>query len=374
MTPPAYLDRRHARSAKRAGRLSPWPVSCLGRHRLLTFRASCFSSRPRSSTNIWPESRLWLPARRALAVGRNGLYFSVSLLPGQDYTASGFAATGLFLLWGIYRRGLFHLIPVVHEAVISSMEDGLIVLGHRPPGHQLQSGRDRAAEDGRSPAALWPRTNISDSAERTFSPAGLNWPPACRARPRRDRNHPRRGSGPARLRPSPLAHPRPARAADQLLALLHDITRLKRTEENLHQRDRLLGGIARIANELVAQTELDRALVGVLGIFGEMMDADRVYIFRNSRDVKTDQLLMHSSLRVDRSRGVQTDRQSRTPKSLLRRRPRHLRAAEPGPAVFGNRRASGPPVAELPRGPGHPIDRARSDFLRPRILGLHRLR
>ena len=103
----------------------------------------------------------------------NGLYFFGFTPPGQDYTASGFAATGLFLLWGIYRRGLFHLIPVVHEAVISSMEDGLIVLD---TGRRVINFNPAAIELLRTVAA--PATNISDSAERTFSPAGLNWPPA----------------------------------------------------------------------------------------------------------------------------------------------------------------------------------------------------
>ena len=224
----------------------------------------------------------------------NGLYFFGFTPPGQDYTASGFAATGLFLLWGIYRRGLFHLIPVVHQAIISSMEDGLIVLD---TGRRVINFNPAAIELLRTVAA--PAAPLAEDEYLGFSGEDIfaGWPElAARfAAPAPAEIEITLGEGADRrvfdLRLSPIRDRRGRLTS--WLVLLHDITRLKRTEENLHQRDRLLGGIARIANELVAQTELDRALVGVLGIFGEMMDADRVYIFRNSRDVKTDQLLMH---------------------------------------------------------------------------------
>jgi PAS domain S-box-containing protein len=223
----------------------------------------------------------------------NGLYFFGFTPPGQDYTASGFAATGLFLLWGIYRRRLFHLIPVVHEAVISSMEDGLIVLdtGHRvidlnPAAIELlRTVESQAASSakgeyiglrGQDVFARWP-----ELAGRFVAPVPSEIEIAL-------------GEGMGKrvfqLRLSPILDRRGRTTS--WLVILHDITRLKRTEENLRQRDRLLGGIARIANELVAQTELDRALAGVLGTFGEMMDADRVYIYRNSRDPETGRPLM----------------------------------------------------------------------------------
>jgi PAS domain S-box-containing protein len=218
----------------------------------------------------------------------NGLYFFGFTPPGQDYTASGFAATGLFLLWGIYRHRLFHLIPVVHEAVISSMEDGLIVLdtSHRvidlnpaaiellrtieSPDSSLAKG-EYIGLRGQDVFARWP-----ELAGRFVAPVPAEIEITL-------------GAGAGRrvfdLRLSPILDRRGR--ITSWLVILHNITRLKRTEENLRQRDRLLGGIARIANELIAQTELDRALVGILGIFGEVTDADRVFIYRNSRDPGT---------------------------------------------------------------------------------------
>ena len=213
--------------------------------------------------------------------------------PGQDYTASGFAVTGLFLLWGIYRHRLFHLIPVVHEAVISSMEDGLIVLdtGHRvidlnpaaiellrtieSPAAPLAKG-EYIGLRGQDVFARWP-----ELAGRFVAPVPAEIEISLGADP---------GKRVFDLYLSPIVDRRGRMTS--WLVLLHEITRLKRTEENLRQRDRLLGGIARIANELVAQTELDQALAGVLGIFGEIMDADRVYIYRNSPDPETGRLLM----------------------------------------------------------------------------------
>ncbi len=223
----------------------------------------------------------------------NFLYFFRLTPPGQDYTAPAFAVTGLFLLWGIYRHRLFHLIPVAYEAVISSMEDGLIVLDGDRRVISLNPAAIKLLKTIVSPAAsLVEDEYVGLKGEDVF----VQWPELSGrfAAPVPGEIEIALGSGPGNrvfdLRLSPLLE-RSGRMTGWLV-ILHDITRLKRTEENLRQRDRLLGGIARVANELVAQTELDQALVVVLGILGEATEADRVYIFRNSRDPRTNRSLM----------------------------------------------------------------------------------
>jgi PAS domain-containing protein len=47
---------------------------------------------------------------------------------GHDFTVLGFALTGLFLLWGMFRLQLADLLPVAREKVIESMGESVIVL------------------------------------------------------------------------------------------------------------------------------------------------------------------------------------------------------------------------------------------------------
>lgn len=82
--------------------------------------------------------RLRHPFRRqALAVllgvplpwAANVLYvLNASPVPALDLAPAAFALTGLSLTLGIYRLGLFDIVPVAREAVVESMADGVVVL------------------------------------------------------------------------------------------------------------------------------------------------------------------------------------------------------------------------------------------------------
>jgi PAS domain S-box-containing protein len=59
----------------------------------------------------------------------NLLYLSRALpVGGLDLTPIAFAVSGLCFTWGIYRYGLFGLVPVARDMVVDSMDDGVIVL------------------------------------------------------------------------------------------------------------------------------------------------------------------------------------------------------------------------------------------------------
>ena len=51
-----------------------------------------------------------------------------SPLPGLDPTPFGFALTGLILAWTVFRYRLLDLVPVAREAVVESLDDGVVVL------------------------------------------------------------------------------------------------------------------------------------------------------------------------------------------------------------------------------------------------------
>jgi signal transduction histidine kinase len=59
----------------------------------------------------------------------NLLYLSrVLSAGGRDFTPMAFAVSGACFTWGIYRYGLFGLVPVARDMVVDSMDDGVIVL------------------------------------------------------------------------------------------------------------------------------------------------------------------------------------------------------------------------------------------------------
>ncbi len=67
------------------------------------------------------------------------------------------------------------------------------------------------------------------------------------------------------------------------LNFLNDITERKHAEEELYSKDHLLGGVALATNILLTETDIDSAINQTLEILGASADADRVYIFENSR-------------------------------------------------------------------------------------------
>jgi len=68
-----------------------------------------------------------------------------------------------------------------------------------------------------------------------------------------------------------------------------DITERKREESELKQRDRLLQSISRAVISLLHRSDLEIAIQEALQILGEAINADRVYIFENIKDEKTNE-------------------------------------------------------------------------------------
>src|SRR5204863_2123148 len=58
----------------------------------------------------------------------NALYLGGVRVLGADPTPLAFALTGLVYAAGLFRRGLFDLVPVARHALIESMADGVLVL------------------------------------------------------------------------------------------------------------------------------------------------------------------------------------------------------------------------------------------------------
>ena len=79
-----------------------------------------------------------------------GILYSLDLVPvpGLDITPISFAFTALVISWAMFSTGLLDLIPVAHDTLFRSMQDGILVLdGH---GQVVESNPAMAGLLGRS--------------------------------------------------------------------------------------------------------------------------------------------------------------------------------------------------------------------------------
>jgi len=150
---------------------------------------------------------------------------------GYDFTPVGFAFSGLFLLWAIFRLQLVDLIPVARERVIESMGESLLILD--PAGRLAASNpaaRKLMAEVG-GPAEIAAETKLLGRSAAELFPG---WPDLAEAL----------GTPTASMREFPLVmddqpHYFDLRLSPLLgqgdlvtgwVAVLYDITRLKNAE------------------------------------------------------------------------------------------------------------------------------------------------
>jgi diguanylate cyclase (GGDEF)-like protein len=184
----------------------------------------------------------------------NILYsLGLSPSPGLDYTPLGFTVTGAILLWSIYGLQLVDLVPVARDKVIDSMSDSLIILDPDDRVMALNPAALRllrmigAAEAGLPfdrlagrPAALiftrWPEL-VRSLTDAEAGQVELSWTGGER---RLDFD----------LRLSPIAGRRGRITG--WVAILHDITRLKRTEAEAVRGRRIAETLHEIAQDLGA--------------------------------------------------------------------------------------------------------------------------
>ena len=96
----------------------------------------------------------------------NAIYLAgLSPVPGLDLTPVMFTLTGLTLTFGIFKFGLFSLIPVARDALVESMSDGVMVLDEQnhivdinPAARQLIGSAARSAigQPAEVILATWP--------------------------------------------------------------------------------------------------------------------------------------------------------------------------------------------------------------------------
>ncbi|HEY3417910.1 MAG TPA: PAS domain S-box protein, partial [Armatimonadota bacterium] len=78
---------------------------------------------------------------------------------------------------------------------------------------------------------------------------------------------------------------------------LRDITKSHQAEEALRARDRILHGTAAALNVLLGEVDYTQAIDQVLQILGEATNVDRIFLFENSRDTTTSEVLTNLRFR-----------------------------------------------------------------------------
>ncbi len=88
-----------------------------------------------------------------------------------------------------------------------------------------------------------------------------------------------------------------------VLGFVHDITDIKKKEEDLEKKDRLLQAVAMATHELVTTDDLETAIGKVIGLLGNRMQLDRVNVYCNvgdtAREYYIDQLATWDSTTDD---------------------------------------------------------------------------
>ena len=184
----------------------------------------------------------------------------------RDLTPYTFAAANLIVVWGLFRRGLFDVVPVARHAVVESLSDAVYVLDAAGRVVDLNAA-GRAAARGDAATALG-----RPAREVLPLPAGL----AERLHENGATEVDVDGGGPAggavQLGVHPLHGPQGEHRGS--VVVLHDIAERKRAEEELRRsRDRLESVVDERTAELVAANARLRSEIAARQEAGEALRA-----------------------------------------------------------------------------------------------------
>lgn len=207
----------------------------------------------------------------------NALYLAglPSAESGYDFTPVGFAISGFFLLWAMFRLGLVDLVPVARERVIESMGESLLILDEsgrlaatNPAARRLVAEAGGPAETvreskllGRPAAELvpgWPELaealRVPAALEREFSPAQ---------------------AGPPRhfdLQLTPLLGS--ATVVTGWVAVLYDITRIKRAETEAIEARNVAEALRQAGLILSSEFEFQKICAVILDLLKRVIPYD----------------------------------------------------------------------------------------------------
>ncbi len=183
------------------------------------------------------------------------LAYTVGLSPqGINLTPITFAVSGLLIAWGLFRYRILDIAPVARDTIVEGMSDGVIVLDPQNrvvdlnPAAQALTGHALSDAIGQPVAQIlsaWP--DLLESCREREAEAGIHTEVALEIAGK--------GQSVFDLRVSPLRDRR-GRMTGRLM-LWHDITEIKRAEEELRKLSRAVeqSGSAIIITDLEGNIE-----------------------------------------------------------------------------------------------------------------------
>jgi signal transduction histidine kinase/CheY-like chemotaxis protein/PAS domain-containing protein len=214
----------------------------------------------------------------------------INPIPGLDLSRIAFTITGMILLFAVLRLRLLDLSPIARELVIDSMPDGMIVVDvnnqvidiNKPAREILQLKHERCI--GISITKILDK--FPDLIEQITQKPSKDPSISSSFAPLETIEV---GKYKIRISIMPLKTP-----MDRIMGrniMLHDVTSLAATEEELIQRDRLLQATTEAITQLLLTENLEEAIMAALKTLGQAIQVDRVYIFENEILSDTGQLV-----------------------------------------------------------------------------------
>jgi len=197
----------------------------------------------------------------------NALYiFRLSPFPDLDLTPFGYTLTGLAVIWGLFRFRLLDIVPVAHDAVISGMPDGVIVLDAENrivdlnPAAQRIIGRQEEVIGQPVVLVMSGRPDVIDHFRETTEARGEVVLGGGQAQ------------GVYDLRTSPL-YDRRGRLTGRMV-ILHDITERKKAEEALETQRQLFEDLVTVARATTEHPTLETTLQNALNVATSLTNAE----------------------------------------------------------------------------------------------------
>jgi diguanylate cyclase (GGDEF)-like protein len=164
----------------------------------------------------------------------NALYLAglASSDSGYDFTPVGFAISGFFLLWAMFRLGLVDLVPMARERVIESMGESLLILDESGRLAATNPAARRLIAEAGGPAESAPEARLLGRPAAELFPSWPDLAAPLGAPAATEREFPLVKDGPPRyfdLHLTPLlGH---GTVITGWVAVLYDITRIKNAEK-----------------------------------------------------------------------------------------------------------------------------------------------
>jgi len=224
------------------------------------------------------QTRLALIGSAGPVVGNIVYITGISPLPGLDLTPLMLVFSGVFLALGIFREGLLDLIPLARNALIETMNEGMVVLDRQdrvvdinPAARKmlLLPDKDLIGREMSSLMPEWPAAQPDLVTDKQLP--GITFPSGI-------------VKGNLELSISPLRNQK--NTPSGLLVLIHNIEHRKRAMAALHRRDAILRAVSLAAEKFLNPGPWVESVPIVLEQIGVAAELSRVYIFERMQDAE----------------------------------------------------------------------------------------